>query len=118
MRTLIDSGARLTFGSDWPVTSEIPLAGMPVPVHRQTPDRKPVGGWIPEEKIRIDEAMAAYTSNVSYQAFGDEEWGTLEIGKDATFIILNGNPLDIDAFDISALEIQATYRKGKLLYSK
>lgn len=118
MRTLIDLGTRLTFGSDWPVTSEVPLLGMPVAVHRQTPDRMPPGGWIAHEAIRMDEAMAAYTSNVAYQGFAEKLWGTLTPGLNADFIILSNNPLKIEPHDVPNLEILSTYRNGKALYTK
>lgn len=117
MRSLIEDGVTLTFGSDWPVTSEIPLLGLPVAVHRQTPERYPEGGWIPHEAITMEQALEAYTANVAKQGFMEHEMGTLEAGKSADFILLPHNPLSMDPHDVSSMSVLKTYRKGKVLYS-
>lgn len=117
MRSLLDNGTRVAFGSDWPVTSEIPLEGIAVPVHRQTPDRKPEGGWMPQEAITIQEAFQAYTYEVSYQAFADHQWGTLAAGMNADFIVLDTNPFAIDPHDVPKIKVLKTYRNGEAIYS-
>jgi len=117
LRSLIDNGTRVAFGSDWPVTSEIPLEGIAVPVHRQTPDRKPIGGWMPHESITIQEAFQAYTHEVAYQAFEDKNWGTLAEGFNADFIVLDTNPFAIDPHDVPQIKVVQTYRNGKAIYS-
>ena len=116
MRSLIDDGAVLTFGSDWPVTSEVPLAGLAVAVHRQTPDRFPPGGWISHEAITMGEALQAYSANVAAQAFAEDEWGTLTPGLRANFIVVAGNPLQMDPHDVAALTVDRTYRNGVALH--
>jgi predicted amidohydrolase YtcJ len=116
MRSLIDDGVTLTFGSDWPVTSEVPLAGLAVAVHRQTPDRFPPGGWIAHESISMGEALQAYSVNVARQAFADHEWGTLALGMRANFIVLAGNPLEMDAHDVARMTVDRTYRNGVALH--
>lgn len=118
IRSLLDNKTRVAFGSDWPVTSEIPLEGIAVPVHRQTPDRKPEGGWMPEQAITIQEAFQAYTHEVAYQAFEDKSWGTLAAGFNADFIILDKNPFEIDPHDVPAINVLKTYRNGEAIYSK
>ncbi len=117
MRSLIDSGARVAFGSDWPVTSEIPLEGIAVPVHRQTPDKKPEGGWMPHEAMTIKETFQAYTHEVAYQAFEELSWGTLAPGFNADFIILDTNPFEIDPHDVPKIKVLKTYRNGETIYS-
>ena len=117
LRSLIDNKTRVAFGSDWPVTSEIPLEGIAVPVHRQTPDRKPAGGWMPHEAITIQEAFTAYTHEVAYQAFEDKNWGTLAPGFNADFIILDTNPFEIDPHDVPNINVLKTYRNGEAIYS-
>jgi predicted amidohydrolase YtcJ len=117
LRSLIDNGTRVAFGSDWPVTSEIPLEGIAVPVHRQTPDRKPEGGWMPHEAITIQEAFQAYTHEVAYQAFEDNNWGTLAEGFNADFIVLDTNPFAIDPHDVPQIKVVQTYRNGEVIYS-
>ena len=117
MRSLLNNGTRVAFGSDWPVTSEIPLEGVAVPVHRQTPDRKPAGGWMPHEAITIQEAFAAYTHEVAFQAFGESSWGTLAPGFNADFIILDRNPFEIDPHEVPTIQVLKTYRNGEAIYS-
>ena len=117
IRTFLDNKTRVAFGSDWPVTSEIPLEGIAVPVHRQTPDRKPEGGWMPEETITIQEAFQSYTHEVAYQAFEEESWGTLAAGYNADFIIFDRNPFECDPHDVPSIKVLKTYRNGKAIYS-
>jgi predicted amidohydrolase YtcJ len=117
IRSLLDHKTRVAFGSDWPVTSEIPLEGIAVPVHRQTPDRQPAGGWMPEEMISIREAFQAYTHEVAYQAFEDESWGTLAPGMNADFIVLDRNPFDCDPHEVPSIKVLKTYRNGEAIYS-
>ncbi|MDT5327062.1 MAG: hypothetical protein QOF25_4214, partial [Mycobacterium sp.] len=62
MRTIDDSGARLAFGSDWPVSSGAPFDGIAIAVSRRTPEGEPEGGWTPEEIVTIERALTAYTS--------------------------------------------------------
>ena len=118
LRSLLDNGTRIAFGSDWPVTSEVPLEGIAVPVHRQTPDRKPDGGWMPEQAITIQEAFQAYTHEVAYQAFQESSWGTLAPGFSADFIILDKNPFEIDPHDVTSMSVLVTYRNGEAIYSR
>jgi len=105
LRTLVDSGARVAFGSDWPVTSEVPLDALFVPVHRVGAN----GGtpWSPEQAITIEESMTFYTEAVAYQNFREHELGKLEVGYRADFIILDKSPLEN-----SEVKIVAVYKNG------
>jgi predicted amidohydrolase YtcJ len=116
LRSLIDDGVRVAFGSDWPVTSEIVLEGLPVSVHRQTPERSPAGGWIPTEAITMPEAFAAYTSEVAYQAFGEKTWGALAPGFNADFVVLPMNPFEINPHAVSEMKVLRTYRNGEIIH--
>ena len=113
LRKVIDSGARISFGSDWPVTDFTPLLALAVPVHRQSPDQQPPQGWSIEQAISIEESMHFYTAAVAYQLFREAEHGTLEVGKVADFIILDRNPLETQPHDVRNLKVLATYRKGR-----
>lgn len=117
MRSLLNQGVILSFGSDWPVTTEVPLEGLTVAVHRQTSDRQPVGGWIPAEKIEMEEALKAYTSGVAYQAFAEDQWGQLCKGFEANFILLAQDPREIDPHLAGKEKVLATYRHGVKIYS-
>jgi len=117
MRSLIDDGVAFSFGSDWPVTSEVPLEGLAVAVHRQTPDRQPPGGWIPEERISMEEALMAYTSGVAYQSFSEDSRGRLLPGFDADLIVLDEDPREIDPHVAAGLKVRETYRRGTRIFA-
>jgi predicted amidohydrolase YtcJ len=113
LRKVIDSGARISFGSDWPVTDFTPLLALAVPVHRQSLDQQPPQGWSIEQAISIEEAMHFYTAAVAHQLFREADYGTLEVGKVADFIILDHNPMQIKPHEVREIKVSATYRKGE-----
>ena len=113
LRTMLEAGAMISYGSDWPVTSQVPLEALAVPVHRQSPDGYPAEGWSKHESITIEESMAFYTHNVAYQTFREEQLGKLEVGMRADFVVLDQNPCDIPALEVRDLKILALYRKGE-----
>ncbi|HYH81320.1 MAG TPA: amidohydrolase, partial [Longimicrobium sp.] len=88
-RTLLDGGATLAFGSDWFVAPPTPLEGIYAAVTRRTLDDRNPAGWVPAQKITVDEALRAYTSAAAYAAFAEAEKGTLEPGKLADFVVID-----------------------------
>ena len=112
LRTLIESGSMIAFGSDWPVTTEVPLLGLGVPVNRLKPGEQNAVGWNTSEAITMEEALTFYTKNVAYQMFRENERGQLEVGMKADFIVLNKNPLTTDPSQVSNIDIQALYQNG------
>ena len=112
LRTLIDAGATITFGSDWPVTSQIPLLALAVPVNRLRPGSKDGDGWSISEAITVDESMRFYTKNAAYQNFREDERGALEVGMKADFLVLESNPFEVDPSEISTIAIKALYQNG------
>ena len=112
LRKVIDSGARISFGSDWPITDFTPLVALAVPVNRQTPEQQPPEGWSIEQAISIEEAMHFYTAAVAHQLFREADYGTLEVGKVADFIILDRNPIETKPHDVRDIKVLATYRRG------
>jgi predicted amidohydrolase YtcJ len=118
LRKVIDSGAQVSFGSDWPITDFTPLVALAVPVHRQSPDKQPPQGWSIEQAISIEEAMHFYTAAVAHQLFREADYGTLEVGKVADFIILDRNPTTTNPHEVRNIRVLAIYRKGnKVLLS-
>src|SRR5207245_7456144 len=79
-RSLEDTHARLAFGSDWPVAPATPLEGIYAAVTRRTLDDKHPGGWVPAQKITVEEALRAYTSGAAYATFEENEKGSLTPG--------------------------------------
>ncbi len=113
LRKVIDSGAQVSFGSDWPITDFTPLVALAVPVHRQSPDREPPQGWSIEQAITIEESLHFYTAAVAHQLFREADYGTLEVGKVADFIILDRNPIETDLHEVRDIKVLTTYRRGK-----
>jgi predicted amidohydrolase YtcJ len=84
-RSLLDTGATLAFGSDWDVAPMVPLLGIYAAVTRRTLDGKHPGGWVPEQKITVSEAVRAYTMGSAYASFEEKIKGSIEPGKLATW---------------------------------
>lgn len=110
---LLASGARLSFGSDWPVTSHEPLRGIATAVTRQTPEGVPEGGWLPEERIDTDTALAAYSAGCAYQAFEEKQWGALRPGMRADLVHLAADPAETVPGDLAHLPVLGTWLAGR-----
>lgn len=115
-RTLLDTGAILAFGSDSPVASLNPLLGIHAAVTRQTGDGKNPNGWIPEQKITVDEAVRAFTYGSAYAEFQEAWKGTIEVGKLADLVILSGDIFTIDPFKIRDVKVLTTVVDGKVVF--
>ena len=102
-RKLIDAGARIANGSDFPVESPNPFWGLHAAVTRQDRDGEPTGGWFPEERMTVTEAFASFTIDAAYAGHQEDLIGSLETGKKADFIFL-----DRDIFTIPEGEIWKT----------
>lgn len=119
MRSIEASGARLAFGSDWPVSSGDPRAGIAVAASRRTPDGDPVGGWTPQEILPLDLALDAYSAAVARQAFADTTgapWGCIEPGAAADLVHLAADPREVDPADLPDLPVRATWLAGTPRY--
>ena len=111
-RSLLDSGAKLTFGSDWTVAPIAPLYGIYAAVTRRTLDDKHPNGWLPEQKITVEEALRCYTVNNAEGVFREDKLGTLEAGKYADFVVLSDNLLEIDPVKIKDVTVLRTVVDG------
>ena len=116
-RSLLDAGARLAFGSDWFVAPPIPLLGIYAAVTRQTLDGANPDGWVPEQKISVEEALKAYTLTGAYASFEEDLKGSLEEGKLADFVILDQNLLLIDPVTIKDVKVLETYVGGTKVFA-
>ncbi len=115
-RTLLDSGAVLAFGSDSPVAPLNPIFGVYGSVTRRTLDDKNPNGWIPEQKISVEETIRAFTWGSAYAEFQDHIKGTLTEGKLADFVVLSDDIFTIDPQDIWNVKVRMTFVDGKLVY--
>ncbi|HLN00059.1 MAG TPA: amidohydrolase family protein [Bryobacteraceae bacterium] len=114
-RSLLDSGARLAFGTDWPVAPLDPLVGIYGAVTRETADGKNPRGWVPEQKIRLEEAVRAYTAGSAYAEFDEREKGTLEAGKLADVVVLSEDIFRVDPEEIPKTKVVHTVVGGKVI---
>jgi predicted amidohydrolase YtcJ len=116
-RSLLDAGARLAFGSDWDVAPLAPVSGIDAAMTRRTTDGRNPGGWFPEQRIKIEEAVRAYTSGAAWAAFEETEKGTLAPGKLADFVVLSADPLKARSEGIGAIEVVKTVVAGRVVFS-
>lgn len=118
-RSLLDAGAKLAFGSDWPVAPLDPLPGIDAAVNRRPLDGKHPGGWFPEQKITAAEAVAAYTLGSAYAGFQEADRGTVAVGKLADLVVLSRDILDPAENDrIGTTKVELTVVGGKVVYEK
>lgn len=117
-RSLIDAGAVVAFGSDWPVAPATPLEGIYGAVTRRTLDDNNPDGWVPEEKITVEEALKAYTIDAAYSSFEEDIKGTLVPGKLADFVVLDRDITAIDPVEIWDMKVQQTWVGGKKVFDR
>lgn len=117
-RSFLDAGARLAFGSDFPVERVDPLLGFYAAVTRQDAEGWPEGGWQPEQRLSREETLRAFTLDAAYAAFQEDELGSLEPGKYADFVVLSRNIMTVPASEILQTEVLATYVGGEPVYEK
>jgi hypothetical protein len=115
-RSLLDAGALLAFGSDWTVAPLNPLLGIQAAVTRQTLDAKHPGGWIPEQKISVHEAVHAFTVGSAYAEFAEKEKGTIEPGRLADFVLLSKDIFSIPPEEIATAKPILTVMDGRVVY--
>lgn len=115
-RSLLDAGARLSFGSDWNVAPLSPLLGIDAAVTRRTIDGKNPHGWIPEQKITVEEAVRAYTINNAYAEFAEQKKGTLEPGKLADIVVLSQDIFTVDPHHIVTTQVVYTIVGGRVVW--
>jgi predicted amidohydrolase YtcJ len=117
-RTFLNDSVRLAFGTDYPVETINPMRGLHACVTRELPDGSPSGGWLPQEKISMDECIAAYTSGSAYAEFEEGKKGRIAPGKYADIIVLSADVTKIPPAQIMKTEVLQTYAGGRLVYEK
>ena len=120
-KSLLDHGAILSFGSDWPGTSAAEYLVHPkylihAAVNRTTLNGEPKGGWFPEQKISMHEALKAYTINNAYAAFEEEIRGSIKVGKLADIAVCDKNLMKIDPEEILDMNVLMTIVDGKIVF--
>ncbi len=115
-RSLLDAGAHLAFGTDWYVAPLNPMFGIYAAVTRRTTDDKNPNGWIPEQKISVEEAVRAYTYGSAYAEFQENAKGSLAVGKLADFVVLSDDIFTINPVEIRNTKVLTTVVDGKIVY--
>ena len=115
-KSLRRAGARLVHGSDWPVMSLDPLVGMHTAVSREDLDGRPEGGWIPTERLDLEEAISGYTLDAAFASFEEDLKGSIEVGKLADLVVLSHDLFKIPPREIAQTEAMMTMIGGDVVY--
>jgi predicted amidohydrolase YtcJ len=117
VRSLLDTGARVAFGSDWHVAPPTPIEGIYAAVTRRTLDGANPNGWVPEQRITVEEALRAYTCDAAYASYREADSGTLERGKLADFAVLDRDLTQITPEEIANARVMMTVAGGRVVYA-
>lgn len=117
-RSILDAGGILTFGSDWPVAPISPIQGIYAAVTRQTLDGAHPNGWVPDQKISVEDALRAYTVSNAYAFHEEDEAGMISEGKRADFTILSNDPRTIPPADLTKITVVQTVIGGDIVYQR
>ncbi len=115
-RTFLNNKVRLAFGTDWPVAPLNPMLTIYAAVTRETLDGKNPDGWYPEQKLKVSEAVEAYTMGAAYAEFQDKDKGSITPGKLADMIVLSDDIFAIKPDAIKDVTVEMTMVGGKVIY--
>jgi predicted amidohydrolase YtcJ len=115
-RTFLNHGVRLAFGTDWNVAPLNPMFTIYAAVTRATLDNKQPGGWFPEQKLTVAEALEAYTMGSAYAEFQEKNKGSITVGKLADVVLLSDDILTIDPVKIRDVNVLKTFVGGKMVF--
>jgi len=117
-RSFLDAGVRLAVGTDWYVAPVDPMQTLYAAVTRATLDGRHPGGWVPEQKLTLEEALRAYTAGSAYAEFQEAEKGTLQPGKLADLVVLSEDPFAIPPERIRGVRVETTIVGGRVVYER
>ena len=117
-RSLLDSGATLAFGTDWTVAPLNPLLSIYAAVTRRTLDGKNPNGWVPEQKITVEETVRAYTLGSAYAEFQENVKGSITAGKLADIVLLSRDIFKIDPNEIESVKVVMTMVDGRVVFEE
>lgn len=117
-RSVLGAGGKLAFGSDFPVESPDPFAGLAAAISRQDADGEPTGGWRPEESVRREQALSGFTSGAAYAAYAEGKTGRLAPGLWADFILVDTDPLLAPPDALRKTRVLETWLGGERVYKR
>ena len=118
LRSLADAGATLAFGTDWTVAPLDPLPNIAAAVTRRTRDGVHPGGWVPEQKISVEESLVAYTRGAAWAGYSDSFTGVLRPGAHADLTVLSADLFSVPPAEIEGLHVTQTYVEGEEVYRR
>jgi predicted amidohydrolase YtcJ len=117
-QTVEKLGIPVAFGSDFPVESPNPFPGLMAAVSRQDLNGQPPGGWLPEERVSFDQALAGFTRGAAYAGFAEEKIGSLDPGKWADFILVDRDVSRVDPQSLGTTKVVETWVAGKKAWER
>jgi hypothetical protein len=111
--SLVRAGARVSFGSDWPVSSLNPLEGMAVAMARQTRAGEPPGGWLSDQRVDLETALYLYTAAGAYQRFAEDRVGKIAVGMEADLVLLAADLKAIEPLALAEVAVEAVWLSGE-----
>ncbi|MDQ3074705.1 MAG: amidohydrolase family protein [Pseudomonadota bacterium] len=117
-QTIARSGARLAFGSDFPVESPNPFPGLAAAVSRQDIEGQPAGGWRPQERVSFAAALAGFTRGAAYASFAEDRIGSLDAGKHADFILVDRDISTVDPQALARTQVLETWVGGTKVWQR
>jgi predicted amidohydrolase YtcJ len=117
-RSFLDHKVSLAFGTDWPVAPLDPLQTVYAAVTRATLDGRHPGGWVPEQKVTVAEALTAYTAGSARAEFEEKGKGSIGAGKLADLVILSADPFKVRPEEIGGLKVEMTIVGGRVVFER
>jgi predicted amidohydrolase YtcJ len=117
-KSFVDAAARIAFGTDWFVEPLDPMLGLYAAVTRQFPDGTPAGGWHPEERITLEQAIEFYTLGSAYAEFAETRKGSITAGKLADLVVLSADLFSIPPREILTTKPVMTIVGGRIVYER
>jgi predicted amidohydrolase YtcJ len=117
-QSMLRTGPKLAFGTDFPVESPNPFPGLSAAISRQDINGQPPGGWYPEERLTFEQALAAYTRGAAYAGFAETRIGALDPGKWADFVIVDRDPTKVNPQELARTKVLETWVAGKKVWAR
>lgn len=115
-KTFVDQGSRIVAGSDYPVELANPFYGIHAAVTRQDQQNQPVGGWLPEQRLTLTQALKSFTLDAAYGAFQDQSMGSLVPGMWADFILVDRDIFKVAPETLWQTKVQQSWVAGQQKY--
>jgi predicted amidohydrolase YtcJ len=117
-QSMLRTGAKLAFGTDFPVESPNPFPGLSAAISREDINGQPPGGWFPSERLTFQQALDAYTRGAAYAGFAEQKIGALEPGKWADFVIVDRDPTKVNPQELARTQVLQTWVAGQNVWKK